>query len=158
MNPVNRLRGPNRALPLLALALGALLGAATAVPAMAQNTGAPRTRAEVKKETLDFLKTHQWDEAAGRWMPEDNPASGPTQTRAQVHEELHVFLRNHRWDDRRARWVPLNPQRRLSTLSRDRARAETEALLRTHHWDDNQGAWVPDQPPKAAKAAPKAKP
>lgn len=148
MNLPASLRGPVRGLSFLAVALAALFAATMPPPALAQ-TEAPRTREEVRKETLDFLKTHQWDEVNGRWLPEDNLPAGTSPTRAKVRDELHVFLRNNRWDDRRARWVPLKPQRRLSTLSRAQVRAETEALLRTHHWDDMQGGWVPNDAPKA---------
>ena len=148
---------PHRVSSFLATAALALLAGTAPPPAAAQADAAPRTREQVRKETADFLKTHQWDETQGLWLPEDNPPGGTSPTRAQVREALHVFLRNHRWDDRRARWLPLNPQRRLSTLSREQVRAETAALLRTHHWDDIQGAWVDDQPPRA-KTPPKPKP
>lgn len=161
VNPSFRQPRPAKGLTFLAVVLTALMASLAPPPAAAQTpTAATPSREQVRKETADFLKTHQWDEVNGRWMPEENLPAGASPTRAQVREELHVFLRNNRWDDRRARWVPLKPQRRLSTLSREQVRAETEAFLRTHHWDDMAGGWVDDQPArKAAKTpAPQAKP
>lgn len=155
-----RLPRPFRGLTFVAVALTVLMATLAPPPATAQTQSAPKSRDEVRKETADFLKTHQWDETNGRWMPEDNLPAGASPTRAQVRDELHVFLRNNRWDDRRGRWVPLKPQRRLSTLTREQVRAETEVFLRTHHWDDMAGGWVDDQAPRkpAKTSAPQAKP
>jgi len=155
-----RLTAPSRGLTFLVVTLTVLMTAFTPPPATAQTPTASKSREEVRKETADFLKTHQWDETNGRWMPEDNLPAGASPTRAQVREELHVFLRNNRWDDRRGRWVPLKSQRRLSTLTREQVRAETEVFLRTHHWDDMAGGWVDDQAPRkpAKTSAPQAKP
>ena len=117
-----------------------------------ENTGTPLTRAQVKLERDEFLKTHHYDEATSNWVL--NSGSEPPagmKTRAEVKAERDEFLRNNHYDAAKETWVPLkaNP-RKLETLSRAQVRSETRQFLRTHRWDDSSGTWV-EQPPAKKK-------
>ena len=89
--------------------------------ATATATSGPLTRAQVKMEREDFIKSHKWDPENENWVlkPEYEPP-GPMKGRAEVRKERDEFLKNNRWDTTTETWVPLVQPRVVSQLSRDR--------------------------------------
>jgi hypothetical protein len=102
-----------------------------------------KTRAQVKMETADFLKTHQWDAEREAWYmkPDVDPPAG-VRSRADVKAERDAWLKVHRWDGNKAAWVSLDQPRDMSTLSREQVKAETKMYLKTHHYDETSSAWT----------------
>ena len=111
--------------------------------AAATATPAPLTRAQVKMEREDFIKSHKWDADNETWVlkPEYEPP-GQMKGRAEVRKERDEFLRNNRWDTATETWVPLVQPRVVSQLSREQMRKETREFLRTHEWDTVTEAWI----------------
>ena len=111
--------------------------------AAATATPAPLTRAQVKMEREDFIKSHKWDADKETWVlkPEFEPP-GQMKGRAEVRKERDEFLRNNRWDTATETWVPLVQPRVVSQLSREQMRKETREFLRTHEWDTVTEAWI----------------
>ena len=114
--------------------------------AQQSSTGAKATastRAQVKMEREDFIKSHQWDADKETWVlkPEYEPP-GQMKGRAEVRKERDEFLRNNRWDTATEAWVPLVQPRVVSQLSREQMRNETREFLRTHEWDTVTEAWI----------------
>jgi hypothetical protein len=151
---------PSHRLTRLALAA---LGILASAHALAQAAGAadgtcPRTRAEVRAECIEFLRTHQWDEGAGNYVlkpgmkgpARSTPPEG-VKSRAEVRAERDKFLRAHRWNEAASEWVPIaGTPRDLSTLSRAQMRKEMRAFVRTHRWDEGSESYVERSPrPKA---------
>lgn len=132
--------------------LGVLLAAAGATSAFAQAAVAPPaeplTRAQVRMERAEFVKSHRWDEATANWVLKpgyDAPVG--MKTRAQVMAERDEVLRNNQWDERTGTWVPLKGKpREISTLSREQVRKETAEFIRTHRWDEETETWMLKSP------------
>jgi hypothetical protein len=111
--------------------------------AAATATPAPLTRAQVKMEREDFIKSHRWDEASETWvLKEGFEPPAPMKGRAEVRKERDEFLRNNRWDTATGRWIPLVQPRVMAQLSRDQVKKETREFLRTHEWDEATEAWT----------------
>ncbi len=133
-------------------AMLALCGAlASPLPGLAQTSPTPSepglTRAQVKMERAEFLKSHRWDAATDTWMvrPGFEPPEG-TKTRAQIKAERDEFLGKHRWDEAQGVWVPrAGAPRVMSSLSRAQVKAETVQFMKTHRWDEAKEEWV-DRP------------
>lgn len=121
-------------------------------PAMAQGTPAALTRAQVKMERLEFLKSHQWDEEMDVWVLKpgyDAPAG--VMSRSEVMAARNEFLRNNRWNEAQGGWTPIKSQPRdLGTLDREQMRAETRRFVRSHRWDEQTETWVA-RIPRSAK-------
>jgi hypothetical protein len=140
------------------LAMLALLGAlASPAPLLAQtspSTAAPgTTRAQVKMERAEFLKSHRWDSATDTWVirPGFEPPEG-VKTRAEIKAERDEFLSKHRWDEARSDWVPrAGAPRVVSSVSRAQVKAETVQFMKTHRWDESKEEWVDRQAPKKRK-------
>ena len=115
---------------------------AQAQPAASTTAAAPTTRAQVKMERDEFIKSHRWDATSETWVlkPEFEPPAD-MKGRAQVRQERDDFLKNHRWDAVSEEWVPLTKPRVISQLSRDQIRRETREFLRTHEWDAVAETW-----------------
>lgn len=113
---------------------------------VADATGEPKTRQEVRVETADFMKMHRWDETQNAWVPDDSVPRGSPASRAEVHAEMHEFLRGSHWEDRESMFVPNHPSHVLSNLTCDQVRTETVAFVRTHHWDEPSESWVSNLP------------
>jgi hypothetical protein len=134
---------------LLALAIaaagGSVFAQATTAPA-----AAPVTRAQVKMETAEFLKTHRWDAADENWVLKSGvEAPAGVKTRAEIKADTNQFLRNNRWDETSSSWVSLKEKPRdLSTMTRAQVRAETSRFVRTHTFDEATQAWVDRPQPK----------
>ena len=138
-----------RMLPtLLALAMTAAGGSVYAQAAA--SAAAPVTRAQVKMETAEFLKTHRWDEVNENWVLKSGvEAPAGVKTRAEIKAETNQFLRNNRWDETSSSWVSLKEKPRdLSTMTRAQVRAETSRFVRTHTFDEATQTWVDRPQPK----------
>jgi len=114
---------------------------------------APLTRAQVRMERAEFVKTHRWDTATENWVLKPGfEAPAGMKSRAQVKAERDEVLRNNRWDERTSSWVPLKGKpRELSSLTREQVRAETIQFMRSHRWDEETETWVPKSPGKTAR-------
>jgi len=123
----------------LGLVLAATVGVAGAQNASGDST---KSRAEVKMETKEFLKTHQWDATNEAWMvkPDVAPPSG-VRSRAEVKAERDAWLKNHQWDEKNGAWMQLDKPRDMSHLSREQVKMETKMFLKTHTYDEESGAW-----------------
>ena len=128
-----------------------------AVLVLAVNTGgvsaqteAPMTRAQVKMERDEFLKSHTWDGATDNWVLKpgyESPAG--MKTRAEIKADRDEVLRNNRWDEASDSWIPLKDKPRdISKMSREQLRAETRAFVRTHSWDEATQTWLDKRPAK----------
>jgi hypothetical protein len=134
--------------------LAALAIASTTGLVQAQSTdssaAASPSRAQVRMETKEFLKTHRWDEPSDTWVLKTGvePPTGVV-SRAVVKAQRDEFLRNNRWDEPNDMWVPRKPvPPTISTLTRAQVRADTIAFTRTHHWDEESEQWVANPPLK----------
>lgn len=139
-----------RMLPtLLALAI-TVAGGSVYAQAPAASAAAPVTRAEVKMETAEFLKTHRWDAVNENWVLKSGvEAPAGVKTRAAIKADTNQFLRNNRWDEASSSWVSLKEKpRNLSTMTRAQVRAETSRFVRTHTFDEETQSWVDRPQPK----------
>jgi hypothetical protein len=126
-----------------------------AQPAAAQGA-APSSavsRAQVKMERDEFMKTHRWDEASDTYVLRSGvePPMG-VKSRAEVKAERDAFLSKHRWDQPTARWIPLDgAPRAMNNVSRAQVKAETAQFLRTHQWSETSGTYVerPSRKPRS---------
>ena len=109
-----------------------------------------KTRAEVKGDCVQFLKTHVWNEGLGTYVlkPGVNPPEG-VKTRADVVAERNKFLAANRWDDGKTMWVPIAGKPRdmaNEPLECKNVRADVQkdcnAFLKTHRWDDGASTYV----------------
>lgn len=140
-------------LPMLLVLTVAAAGSSVYAQDSAVKPAEPRTRAQVKMETVEFLKTHRWDEVAENWVLKSGvePPTG-VKTRAEIKAETNQFLRNNRWDEATSSWVSLKGKpRELSTLTRAQMRAETNQFIRTHDFDEETATWVARPQPKKKK-------
>ncbi len=127
----------NLKIPLLLLGL---VFAGTTGIANAQT--APLTRAQVKIERAEFMKSHHWDSASETWVVHPGyEAPDSMKTRAQIKSERDEFMKNNRWDAAKEQWVPLKGQPK-GTLTREQVKAERAAFVRTYVWDSAQEVWV----------------
>jgi hypothetical protein len=132
----------------LVLMLSAAILALAGHPSQAQqspSTPAPAamTRAQVKMERDEFIKTHRWDAGNETWVLKQGiEPPGSMKGRAEVRQERDEFLKNNRWDASANSWIPLVKPREISQLSRDQVRKETQQFLRTHEWDTAAEAWI----------------
>jgi hypothetical protein len=147
--------------PLLSLRLSVALLALCA-GAQVQAQGQPpevvsceRTRAEVRNECVEFMRTYRWDEAKGDYVPrianKGKPGAQPPEgvkSRAEVRAERDKFIKANRWNDTKAQWEPIaGAPRDIATMSREEVRKETQAFMRSHRWDEATQAYV-DRPAK----------
>lgn len=110
---------------------------------------APLTRAEVKMERAEFLKTHRWDVRTDTYVLREHvtPPAG-MKTRAEIKAERDDFLSKHRWEGENG-WVRIAAAPRdVSTVPREQIRAETAQFLKTHRWDEENDRWIERAPRK----------
>lgn len=126
---------------VVGLALAPLCGS---VLAQVAPTTSGATRAEVKMERNEFLKTHTWDPVNEVWMLKAGvEAPMGMKTRAQIKGDRDEFLKNNRWDEQASNWVSLKgTPRNMETMSRDQVKMETAAFLRTHRYDEQSETWM----------------
>ena len=143
-------KSSTKTIPLAAAMTAALMfGAAAHAQTAADTATAPVTRAEVKMETVEFLKTHRFDEEKGVWMLKSGvePPAG-VKPRAEVKAERDAFLRANRFSQESG-WMPLKSgPRDLGTMTRAQLAAETKQFLATHTFDEIKGVYVETAPRK----------
>ncbi len=118
----------------------------------AQTTGKPAasaTRAEVRMERDEFLKTHKYDDTNSEWTP--NLPFKSEYSRADVKMARDKFLSTNRWDEANDDFTPMvETPRNMSTVSPEVRKMETMQFMRTHMWDNASSAWV-KKPMRAKK-------
>jgi hypothetical protein len=132
---------------LVPLALGMLLASSVTLSnaqSAPEAAAAPLSRAQVKMERDEFLKSHTYDSATETWLVKKGyEAPAGMKTRAEIKAERDEFLRNNRYDSATESWISLKAQPRdMGTMTRAQVREETRQFIRTHTWDDVKGAWV----------------
>jgi hypothetical protein len=131
-----------RVLPLfLALLFGATTGLVSAQTTAA--TAAPQSRAQVKMERDEFIRTHHYDTESENWVLRVGiePPMG-VKTRVEIKGERDTFMRNNRFDTVSQAWIPLKATPRdLNAMTREQVRAETLAFVRTHTWNVESESW-----------------
>ncbi len=112
--------------------------------------GCERTRAEVRNDCVEFMRTHRWDEEKGDYVLR-TPGKGKliatppegVKTRAEVRAERDKFMKANRWNEAKSQWdLIAGSPRDVSTLSRADVRKETQAFMRTHRWDEASETYV----------------
>lgn len=138
-------------LPIVATLCAALVGSVSAqVPQTPEELACAKTRAEVRSDCVQFMKTHTWNEGLGNWVLKSGarPPEGVV-SREQVRAERNAFLAAHTWNDGKSMWVPLPTKRDVANepLACSQTRADVQkdcqAFLKTHRFDDGMGAYVP---------------
>jgi hypothetical protein len=138
---------------ILPVVLGLLLASSVTLSgAQSASAAAPLSRAQVKMERDDFLKSHTYDSANETWVlkKEFEPPTG-MKSRAEIKAERDEFLRNNRYDQASEIWVPISTPRDMSSLTRAQVREETRQFVKTHVWDNVKDAWVERFPAKRMK-------
>lgn len=116
--------------------------------ALASGTiSAQETRAKVKMDRDEFLKTHQWDEQRATYIMKSSaePPAG-VKTRAEIKAERDAFLSKNRFDEPSSRWVPLKTERDMSTLTRQQVKRDAEMFNRTHTWNSETATYTMKTP------------
>lgn len=146
-------------LPIIASlgAFAALMGssAVAQVPQSPEDLACAKSRAEVKADCINFMKTHRWDDGASNWVLKSGaksdvkPPAGVV-TREQVRAERNKFLAAHRWNDGKSMWEPIPGKGRdvsqepaECAQTRAEIQKDCQAYLKTHRFDEGKGAYVP---------------
>jgi hypothetical protein len=128
---------------MLSATIVALTGHHSQAQTAATNAATATTRAQVKMERDEFLKSHRWDSMSENWvLKQDFEPPAPLKTRVEVLKERDEFLKRNRWDSATGEWINLPQPRTLSNLTREQVRRETREFLRTHEWDEVAEAWI----------------
>lgn len=109
-----------------------------------------KTRAEVRADCVQFLKTHRWDDGAGTYvLKSEAKVPEGVKTRDEVRMERNKFLAANRWNEAKGAWEPIPGKPRdvaAEPLSCDMTRAEVKAdcraFLKTHRFDEGTGTFV----------------
>lgn len=117
-------------------------------------TAAPLTRAEVKMERQEFVKTHRYDPDSETWVLKEGfePPAG-LKTRAEVKSEREAFLRTHRWNPSTEVWDSITPEQGQAK-TREQVRGEAKQFAKTHEWDPITNTWS-EKTPRRSKSASK---
>jgi hypothetical protein len=136
---------------LVALCLAVAGTSAFAQTAEASKAASP-TRAQVKMERDEFLRTHRWDEQQETWvLKKGMEAPTGVKSRAEVVAARNEFLKNNKWDDNNG-WTPIKTgPRDLGAMSRAEIKAETVQFTKTHQFDEESGTWVLKNAPSQKK-------
>lgn len=143
----------NTASAMIGLALSAVCLSSQAQGSAAAAASQPLTRAQVKMERQEFLRSHSWDPVNEVWTVKPGfEAPAGVKSRAEMKAERDEFLRNNRWDVATRSWVPIKGgPRKLDTLTRAEVKKDTQAFLRTHRFDEELGQWVETHPAKSSQ-------
>ena len=138
----------NRVLPLL-MGLVFSTGLVCAQGTSDASAASP-TRAQVKMERDEFIKTHRWDQINETWTFKGGvEAPAGMKSRAEIKAARDEFLRNNKYDQTTESWVPLKAEpRNLSGLTREQMRAEIRHFARTHEWNPLTDQWDARTPSK----------
>ena len=138
-------------LPFVAtLGVCAVLASGTALAQLPEEIACTKTRAEVKSDCIQFMKTHRWDEGASNWVLKTGvrPPEG-VKSREEVKAERDKFLAANRWNDGKTAWeaIPGKPRdMSQEPLGCEMTRAEVKKdcvqFLKTHRFDEGMGAYV----------------
>jgi hypothetical protein len=141
--------------PLKTISLASVMTASLAFGAAQAQTAdssatAPPTRAAIKMETAEFLKTHRWDDDQSVWVMRSGvQAPAGVKPRAEVKAERDAFLRANQWNNETSSWVPISTgPRDLGKMSRTQLAGETKQFLSTHTFDETKGVYVEKAPRK----------
>ena len=127
---------------IVLVSCGALVGS-LAMAQAPEEQACMKTRAEVKKECVDFMKTHTWDEGSSNYVLKAGVKTPEgVMTREEVKAERDKFFRTHRWNAAQEKWEAIGAPRDVSKLTRAQVRAETAAFLKTHRWDEASSSYV----------------
>ena len=139
-----------KTIPLAAAMTAALVFGAAAHAQTAASPKAAPARETVKMETIDFLRTHRWDDERSSWMLKSGvDAPVGVKPRAEVKAERDTFLRANRWSTETSNWEPIKGgSRDMGTMSRAQVAAETKQFLATHTFDEEKGVYVAKTPRK----------
>jgi hypothetical protein len=140
----------------IAAAMGACLALSAGMANAAQTAEEMAcTRAQVKADCIEFMKTHTWDEGKGAYVLKADPtktAEPPAgvATRAEIRAKRDTFLASHKWDDGKSAWIPLGKHTRDvggGDLACEKTRAEVaadcEQFMKTYRWDEARTMYVP---------------
>jgi len=135
----------------LRYSLVALCLAVAGSSAFAQAASSP-TRAQVKMERDEFLRTHRWDQQLETWvLKQGMEAPVGVKSRAEIVAARNEFLKNNKWDDNNG-WTPIKTgPRDLGTMSRAEIKAETVQFTKTHMFDEDSGQWIEKATPLKKK-------
>jgi len=106
-----------------------------------------KTRAEVKAECVQFLKTHRWNEGLGTYVLREGtrPPEG-VRTREEVIAERDAFLSTHRYNNAKSMWEPIPGKARVVSTTEGCTRAEIAAdcaaFMKTHKWNEGMSKYV----------------
>jgi len=139
-------------LPLVA-SLGvcmALVGG-TASAQTPEELACAKTRAEVRADCVQFLKTHVWDDGVGNYVLKSGARTPEgVKSREDIRMERNKFLAANRWNDAKSMWEPIPGKARdvaAEPLECGKVRGEVQkdcaAFLKTHRWDDAKSMYVP---------------
>jgi hypothetical protein len=138
---------PNSLALLLGLSIILVSGAATAQTGASSAAASP-TRAQVKMDRDEFMKTHYWDAYDAKWILDEGvePPEG-VKTRMNIRAERDEFLRNNRWDNQKSIWIPLGAQPRdLGKMTRVEEQEETHRFAMTHSFNSFTQQWTERTP------------
>jgi hypothetical protein len=138
-------------LPLVAsLGVCVALVGGTAFAQTPEELACAKTRAEVRGDCVQFLKTHVWSDGANTYVLKSGvrPPEG-VKAREEVIAERNKFLSANRWNDGKSMWEPIPGKPRDvggQPMSCEQTRADVqkdcEAFLKTHRYDDGKGSYV----------------
>lgn len=109
-----------------------------------------KTRAEVRNECVQFMKTHTWNDGLGAYvLKQGAPVPEGVKTLAQIVAERNAFLASNRWNDVKSAWEPITGKPRdvaSEPLDCKMTRADVQkdcvAFMKTHRWDEATGTYV----------------
>lgn len=138
-------------LPLVAsLGVCVALVGGTASAQTPEELACAKSRAEVRAECVQFLKTHVWDDGAGTYVLKSGvrPPEG-VKSRDEIRMERNKFLATNRWNDAKSMWEPVSGKPRDvagEPLECEKTRSEVQkdcnAFLKTYRWDDARSMYV----------------
>lgn len=139
-------------LPLVAtLGVCAALVGGMASAQTPEELACAKTRAEVRADCIQFLKTHQWNDGLGTYVLKQGaavPEGVPSRT--QIVAERNKFLAANRWNDGKGMWEPIPGKPRdvaadalECKVMRGDVQKDCVAFLKTHRWDDGKAMYVP---------------
>ena len=140
----------------LSLPLVASVGICAALAGGAVNAQSPeelacaKTRAEVRNECVQFMKTHTWNDGLGTYvLKQGAPVPEGVKTRAQIVAERNAFLASNRWNNAKSAWEPIPGKPRdvaseplECKLTRADVQNDCNAFMKTHRWDEATGTFV----------------
>jgi len=138
-------------LPIVAtLGVCAALVGGTVSAQTPEELACAKTRAEVRADCVQFMKTHVWNDGMGTYVLKQGAAVPEgVKSRADITAERNKFLASNRWDDGKGMFVPIAGKPRdvaAEPLECKNVRADVQkdcnAFLKTHRWDEGASTYV----------------